>query len=79
MLSSEGNVITYTNKKREKVTKSLTTLISGNPDEEIMERLHYTCDVLTHIISKNRKQSDQKHQNRNGVTSVTSTADTAPL
>ena len=52
ILSSESRVVTYVNKKRERMTYPLTTAMESS-NQEMSKRLKYTKDILTHLLHAN--------------------------
>ena len=58
MLSSETKVVTYVNKKGERSTYPLSSAME-NSNLEMVKRLKYTKDILTHMLNANStKPSD---------------------
>jgi polo-like kinase 1 len=58
ILSSESKVVTYVNKKGERLTYPLSTAMESS-NMEMAKRLKYTKDILTHMLQANQT-------NRNG-------------
>lgn len=58
ILSSESKVVTYVNKKGERLTYPLSTAMESS-NMEMAKRLKYTKDILTHMLQSNQT-------NRNG-------------
>lgn len=52
MLSSETKVVTYVNKKGERSTYPLSTAMES-ANLEMVKRLKYTKDILTHMLNSN--------------------------
>jgi len=52
ILSSESRVVTYVNKKGERLTYPLTSALEST-NVEMSKRLKYTKDVLTHMLNAN--------------------------
>ena len=52
MLSSETKVVTYVNKKGERTTYPLSTAMDS-ANVEMVKRLKYTKDILTHMLNAN--------------------------
>lgn len=52
MLSSETKVVTYVNKKGERSTYPLNTAMESS-NLEMVKRLKYTKDILTHMLNAN--------------------------
>jgi len=52
MLSSETKVVTYVNKKGERSTYPLSSAMES-ANLEMVKRLKYTKDILTHMLNAN--------------------------
>ncbi len=52
MLSSESKVVTYVNKKGQRNSYPLNSAMDSN-DKEMVKRLKYTKDILTHMLNQN--------------------------
>lgn len=65
MLSSETKIVTYVNKKGERSTYPLSSAMES-ANLEMVKRLKYTKDILTHMLNNNNPQSQQK----SGVTGI---------
>jgi polo-like kinase 1 len=52
MLSSETKVVTYVNKKGERSTYPLSSAMES-ANLEMVKRLKYTKDILTHMLNSN--------------------------
>jgi polo-like kinase 1 len=52
ILSSESKIVTYVNKKAERLTYPLSTAMESN-NNEMTKRLKYTKDILTHMLTLN--------------------------
>ena len=52
MLSSETKVVTYVNKKGERSTYPLSSAMEST-NLEMVKRLKYTKDILTHMLNAN--------------------------
>ena len=59
MLSSETKVVTYVNKKGERSTYPLNSAMES-ANLEMVKRLKYTKDILTHMLNANAAQSKMK-------------------
>jgi hypothetical protein len=55
MLSSETKVVTYVNKKGERCTYPLNSAMESS-NLEMVKRLKYTKDILTHMLNANAAQ-----------------------
>ncbi len=64
ILSSESRVVTYCNKKGERMTYPLSTALEMS-NYEMTKRLKYTKDILTHMLTMNQQKNAQKNQNNN--------------
>ena len=64
ILSSESRVVTYCNKKAERVTYPLSTALEMS-NYEMTKRLKYTKDILTHMLSMNQQKNAQRNQGSN--------------
>lgn len=53
ILSSESRVVTYVNKKSERLTYPLSNALESN-NSEMTKRLKYTKDILTHMLNLNQ-------------------------
>ncbi len=56
ILSSESRVVTYVNKKMERLTYPLSNALESN-NSEMTKRLKYTKDILTHMLNLNQATS----------------------
>mmetsp|Transcript_6006 Transcript_6006/g.5891 ORF Transcript_6006/g.5891 Transcript_6006/m.5891 type:complete len:87 (+) Transcript_6006:1471-1731(+) len=56
ILFSETRVVTYTNKLGERSTYPLATAQDRN-NQEMIKRLKYTKDILTHMLDPNKEES----------------------
>lgn len=63
MLSSETKVVTYVNKRGERSTYPLNSAMES-ANVEMVKRLKYTKDILTHMLNQNAG-----NLNKNGQTS----------
>ena len=52
MLSSETKIVTYVNKKGERTTYPLNSAMES-ANLEMVKRLKYTKDILTHMLNAN--------------------------
>lgn len=52
MLSSETKIVTYVNKKGERSTYPLNSAMES-ANLEMVKRLKYTKDILTHMLNAN--------------------------
>ncbi len=52
MLNSENRLVTYVNKKGERMTLPLNMALESN-NAEMTKRLKYTKDILTHMLNNN--------------------------
>ena len=59
MLSSETKVVTYVNKKGERSTYPLNTAMES-ANLEMVKRLKYTKDILTHMLNANAANLNNK-------------------
>ena len=64
ILSSESRVVTYCNKKGERMTYPLSTALEMS-NYEMTKRLKYTKDILTHMLTMNQQKNAQRNQNSN--------------
>ena len=64
ILSSESRVVTYCNKKGERMTYPLSTALEMS-NYEMTKRLKYTKDILTHMLTMKQQKNAQKNQNNN--------------
>lgn len=53
ILSSESRIVTYVNKKAERLTYPLGSALESN-NTEMTKRLKYTKDILTHMLTLNQ-------------------------
>jgi len=53
ILSSESRVVTYVNKRGERLTYPLSNALESN-NNEMTKRLKYTKDILTHMLTLNQ-------------------------
>ena len=58
ILSSESRVVTYANKKGERLSYPLSTALESN-NYEMTKRLKYTKDILTHMLNMNQQQANK--------------------
>ena len=63
ILSSESRVVTYANKKGDRLSYPLSTALESN-NYEMTKCLKYTKDILTHMLNMNQAQQ-QAHKNPN--------------
>ena len=56
MLSSETKIVTYVNKKGERSTYPLNSAMES-ANLEMVKRLKYTKDILTHMLNANAQSS----------------------
>jgi polo-like kinase 1 len=56
ILSSESRVVTYVNKKGDRLTYPLSNALESN-NSEMTKRLKYTKDILTHMLNLNQGNS----------------------
>lgn len=63
MLSSEMKVVTYVNKKGDRSTYPLSSAME-NSNLEMVKRLKYTKDILTHMLNANSKPGDMAQSQR---------------
>jgi len=59
MLSSETKVVTYVNKKGERSTYPLNSAMES-ANLEMVKRLKYTKDILTHMLNSNAANLNNK-------------------
>lgn len=52
LLNSESRLVTYVNKKGERITLPLNQALESN-NNEMTKRLKYTKDILTHMLNNN--------------------------
>ena len=64
ILSSESRVVTYVNKKGERLSYPLSTALEMS-NYEMTKRLKYTKDILTHMLTMNQQKNAQKYQGSN--------------
>jgi len=64
MLSSETKVVTYVNKKGERSTYPLSSAMES-ANLEMVKRLKYTKDILTHMLNANATTGKQGEINSN--------------
>ena len=62
ILSSESRVVTYCNKKGERMTYPLSTALEMS-NYEMTKRLKYTKDILTHMLTMNQQKNAQRNDN----------------
>ena len=62
LLSSESKVVTYVNKKEERLTYPLSKALEDS-NYEMTKRLKYTKDILTHMLNMNIQRNKQKEIN----------------
>ena len=65
ILSSESRVVTYANKKGERLSYPLSTALESN-NYEMTKRLKYTKDILTHMLNMNQQQSNKTSSTQPG-------------
>lgn len=65
MLSSETKVVTYVNKISERKTYPLNTAMESS-NLEMVKRLKYTKDILTHMLNANATGNKPKVQDPTG-------------
>mmetsp|Transcript_40879 Transcript_40879/g.46927 ORF Transcript_40879/g.46927 Transcript_40879/m.46927 type:complete len:212 (-) Transcript_40879:51-686(-) len=70
ILSSESKVVTYVNKKGERLTYPLSTAMESS-NLEMAKRLKYTKDILTHMLQSNQtsRAGGKDKPGDNGVSS----------
>jgi polo-like kinase 1 len=56
MLSSETKIVTYVNKRGERTTYPLGSAMDS-ANLEMVKRLKYTKDILTHMLNQNGAQN----------------------
>ena len=54
ILKGESKMVTYINKKNEKLNYPLSTAMESD-NKEMTKRLKYTKDILTHMLNSNSK------------------------
>lgn len=59
ILSSETRVVTYINKKGERILYPLSTALESN-NNEMTKRLKYTKEILTHMLSMSNAAKEEK-------------------
>ena len=64
ILSSESRVVTYCNKKGERMTYPLSTALEMS-NYEMTKRLKYTKDILTHMLTMNQQKTAQRNNQYN--------------
>ena len=64
MLSGETKVVTYSNKKGEKMNYPLCNAMEMS-NNEMVKRLKYAKDILTHMVNMKDQKNFQKNQNNN--------------
>jgi polo-like kinase 1 len=64
ILSSESRVVTYCNKKGERMTYPLSTALEMS-NYEMTKRLKYTKDILTHMLTMNQQKNAQRNNQNN--------------
>lgn len=65
MLSSETKVVTYVNKKGERSTYPLSSAMES-ANLEMVKRLKYTKDILTHMLNANSNTGKPQSNNEIG-------------
>ena len=65
MLSSETKVVTYVNKKGERSTYPLSSAMES-ANLEMVKRLKYTKDILTHMLNANANTGKPQSNNDMG-------------
>ena len=63
MLSSETKVVTYVNKKGERSTYPLNSAMES-ANLEMVKRLKYTKDILTHMLNANAANNNKAEAQR---------------
>ena len=58
ILSSETKIVTYVNKKGERLTYPLSNALESN-NSEMTKRLKYTKDILTHMLTARQSQQGE--------------------
>ena len=58
ILSSETKIVTYVNKKGERLTYPLSNALDSN-NSEMTKRLKYTKDILTHMLTARQNQQGE--------------------
>ena len=61
ILSSESRVVTYVNKKGERLTYPLSTALEST-NMEMSKRLKYTKDILTHMLNNNNNNNGSSNK-----------------
>ena len=74
MLSSETKIVTYVNKKGERSTYPLNSAMES-ANLEMVKRLKYTKDILTHMLNANA--AHQKPVPDNGANPIAGEGETA--
>jgi len=80
MLSSETKVVTYVNKKGERTTYPLNSAMES-ANLEMVKRLKYTKDILTHMLNANVaniNKNPSNHYSNPGDKDPTESDPTAP-
>ena len=77
MLSSETKVVTYVNKKGERSTYPLNSAMES-ANLEMVKRLKYTKDILTHMLNANAANLNSKAADQNPIGGPDPTAPTQP-
>jgi len=54
LLNSESRMVTYVNKKSERIKMMLNEALESE-NAEMTKRLKYTKDILTHMLNSNNK------------------------
>ena len=69
MLSSETKVVTYVNKKGERSTYPLNSAMES-ANLEMVKRLKYTKDILTHMLNTNAANLHSKTGESNPIVGI---------
>lgn len=62
LLNSESRMVTYVNKKNERITLPLNQALESN-NAEMTKRLKYTKDILTHMLNNNNNNNGMRPPN----------------
>lgn len=69
MLSSETKIVTYVNKKGERSTYPLNSAMES-ANLEMVKRLKYTKDILTHMLNANAANLNKLPDNKEGANPI---------
>ena len=78
MLSSETKVVTYVNKKGERSTYPLNSAMES-ANLEMVKRLKYTKDILTHMLNANAANLNNKAADQLNPIGIDPLASSQPL